>query len=238
MWTRSSSGERAKNQNEFCSSLDPIQCVVSAPALGDGALPATCLFEQYFTATSVPSSSRLVLHPGLGESSRAAALRAGWAGASPGREAPLGKSTSAAKWIAETILVLMRLCKPGCGSQSLTSLVAHSIPITSCSPGAFVLQLGLRRGYCSQTGGSIRNYLSLLISLPNRTCKSVLSCKWTLAHLCSCVFFHFFRIAVIFFFFSQLFMKFNPNILYSLIKRKVIIFSIILCSVTSYGLQN
>lgn len=83
---------------------------------------------------------------GLGESSGAAALRAAWAGASPGREAPLGKSTSAAKWIAKTIPVLMRLCKPGYGSQSLTSLFARSIPITSCSPGAFVLPAGTKKG--------------------------------------------------------------------------------------------
>lgn len=188
MEARSSSGERAKKQSEFSSSLDSIQCVVPAAAPGDGVLPATCLFEQHFTATSVLSSSRLVLSS-VGESSRAAAPRAGWAGASPGREAHLGKSTSAAKWIAETILVLMRLCKPGCGSQSLTSLVAHSIPITSCSPGPFVLQLGLRRDYLSQTRSSTRNYPPLLISLPNGTCKSVLSCKWILAqfHLCSSI---------------------------------------------------
>lgn len=54
-------GERAKNQREFSSSLDSIRCVVSAAALGDGVLPATCLLEQYFTATSVLSCSRLVL---------------------------------------------------------------------------------------------------------------------------------------------------------------------------------
>lgn len=90
---------------------------------------------------------------GLGESGGAAALRAGWAGASPGREAPLGKSTSAAKWIAKTIPVLMRLCKPGYGSQSLTSLLAHSIPITSCSPGAFVLPAGTNKGLLQSNQG-------------------------------------------------------------------------------------
>lgn len=56
----------------------------------------------------------------------------------------------------------------------------------------------------------MRNYPSLLISLPNKTCKSVLSFKCILAlfHLCSSIFL---GIAVIIFFLLS-FMKFNPNI--------------------------
>lgn len=106
---------------------------MSAAALGDGALLPRALCDQYLCPSSLLSSAWFC------------AAWAAWAGASP-REAPPAKSTSAAKWIAQTILVLMRLCKPGCGSQSLTSLVAHSVPITSCSPGAFVPW-----GYCNQT---------------------------------------------------------------------------------------
>lgn len=97
-------------------------------------------------------------------------------------------------------LLKQSLCWWGFANQAMGANHWHHWWLTAFQSLHALLGLLFPGWDCPGLLQSNQNDPSLLISLPNRTCSSILSCKWTSAQLH--LFIHFFRITVLGFFSS------------------------------------